>query len=127
MINDCTRSPSFSLEEFCCLKHLIELKKYSENQMIIPQYSKFVLKVLNTNYKNETLNTDIISLDILKRLLNVGTFIMTYFYSNQFLDYSKLLCKILLKICSDTPFKEHYDIIDIKLTIINNISSIYIK
>jgi hypothetical protein len=125
--NECNRNHLPSYETTCCLKQLLIMNEWAENQMMISKYSNLFFKTLNHFFKRDKLDYENMKLDLLKLFLQVITKFVTFYFNLEKWEYSKILIKIGLKACEINAFCQHPDIILRKIAILSNLSCIYSK
>lgn len=80
--NDCKKNHLYeNYEESCCVKHLVMMSDFAENQMMIQKYAKLLMKTLNHNFKLNLINYENMKFDILKLFLEVLSKYIAFFYS----------------------------------------------
>jgi hypothetical protein len=125
MQNECNQRHIPNFETSCCYKHLILMRDHADKSLLYSKYAKLVLLTLNRAYKENALSFETVKLEMIKVILEIICKAISHFYYLKKLDYVKVLTRIGIKACEDTPFKDHPDIHVRLASLLNNLSCAY--
>ena len=80
MLIDCKKYHGINYSSSCCYKHLILMHDHSETHMLINKFANLFLKTMNHHFKQNRLEIESMSFDLLINILNIVTKINSHFY-----------------------------------------------
>lgn len=127
MQNDCINLHVPNYTKTCCIKHLVLMNEYSENQLMLHRYAVLVFKTLNHFYKKNGIAFESIEHDLLKPFLEMLNKFISKFYFLGKTEYAKILSKIALHAVSKSSFRDDIEIKTLEVAVLNNLACIYDK
>ena len=125
MKNECGKIHYPNFSKTCCLRHLLSMAQFAQNQTLTKKYSNLLLTTLNHAYKENAFNFGDMQLDLLILLLDVLSQFMGHFYMVQKYNYTKFLGLLAIKALKETDYKQHPEIMIRECAINNNIACLY--
>ena len=130
LVQNCNKLhlPSFSNDDnCCCLKHLLNMFFYSENNLQINKYSQYFFKVVYNAYSKNNLDFKNYTLEQTKQLLTILIKEICHHYMINKIKISKAIVNVSLETYEKTIYRSHPDIINLASIVYNNIGCIYAR
>ena len=124
--------PSYSFQynnedNCCCLKHLLNMFLYSENNLQSNKYSQYFFKVVYNSYSKNNFDFKNYTLEQTKQLLTILIKEICHHYMINKIKISKAIVNVALETYEKTIFKNHPDITNLASIVYNNIGCIYAR
>ena len=124
--------PSYSFQynnedNCCCLKHLLNMFLYSENNLQSNKYSQYFFKVVYNSYSKNNFDFKNYTLEQTKQLLTILIKEICHHYMINKIKISKAIVNVALETYEKTIFKNHSDITNLASIVYNNIGCIYAR
>ena len=111
----------------CCLKHLLNMFFYSENNLQLNKYSQYFFKVVYNAYSKNNFDFKNYTLDQTKQLLTILIKEICHHYMINKIKISKAIVNVALETYEKTVYRSHPDIINLASIVYNNIGCIYAR